>query len=155
MIRVRESGGVSSIAAIRVRESASVSTIAKISVREAGGLSTVYEAGGGGGSFTVSAIPLSPFGAAAINVNTTVTTETVSVTATGGVAPYTFAFFAVETEGVWTISVVADGVARFSRANVAPDDTWLGTFRCTVTDAAGREVDTPDITATVANYGRF
>jgi hypothetical protein len=155
MIRVHESGGVSSIATLRVRESAGLSTIAYMRVREATGVSTVFTAGGGAGSFNVNALPTTPFGGAASPSAVSVTTEVVTVTATGGVAPYTFAWVDIDGFSGWSIAVVGDGQARFTRAATGPGDSETNNFKCEVTDAAGRKVDSPTIAATVVNYGRF
>lgn len=154
MIRLRESGGVTAIGTVRLRESGGVSTIATIRLRESGGLAPVYYAAGSG-TFNVSANPLAPFGGAAYNAPSNVTTETVTVTASEGIAPYTYVWSLIAPDPAWTITVLAPGQAKFSREAVGPGESYAADFKCEVTDAAGRKVDTPAITATVFNYGNI
>lgn len=152
MSAVRDGSGASQIGAVHVREAGGTAEVAFVRVRDSSGLHVVYTIGDEG-DYSVVAIPLTPFGGAASAGDPAVTTELVTVTAEGGVSPYTFAFTQIDTGAGWTISVVGPGQARFTRGGVSPEDTYSATFKCTVTDAAGRKVDTPTITATVTNYG--
>ncbi|MEW9855933.1 hypothetical protein [Novosphingobium sp. M1R2S20] len=152
MIRVREASGALPIGVVRARGTSGLQAIATIRVRETDGLKTVYT-DAGPGTFNVSAIPLAPNGAVASSFTSNVTTEVVTVTATGGVEPYTFAFRQTDSATGWSISVVGNGQARFTRSSVGQGQTWQADFKCEVTDAAGRKIDTPTIQATVTNYG--
>lgn len=155
MISIRTTTGLKRIAAVRIRTSTGLKGVASVKIRTSTELREIYNQAPPGGAFEVNAIPLSPFGGAASNAAVTITTEVVSVTASGGVAPYTFAFRQTDAEPSWSISVVGDGQARFSRINVGPADSWTASFACEVTDGAGRKVDSQPITASVTNYGGF
>lgn len=153
MIHLRDSLGVYGIGSVRIRDASGVHAVAKISLRDAAGLSLVYQSGGGSGTFSVVTSPQAPFGGAAKSGSAVITTEVVTVTATGGVEPYTYEWAAAETDAAWTINVLGPGLARFTRIAVAAGDSWTADFTCSVTDSAGRKVDAPAISATVTNYG--
>ena len=92
--------------------------------------------GGGGGGLSATASPGSATGAVTnSSLFTVVTSNSVTVTATGGTAPYTYAWTRVSGDSAPTpSSYTAAGV--YWSASVGRDQERTATWRCTVTDAA-------------------
>ena len=76
-------------------------------------------------------------------------TNTVTVTPAGGAAPYTYAW--VRTSGTGAANFPTAAVTNFF-ATVPNFNTYVGFFRCTVTDAIGGTA-TVDVDATFINSG--
>lgn len=96
---------------------------------------------------SASASPQSVYGSVARNRPSAVTTNPTTVSVTGGVAPYSFAWAPVPS---WNISGVNSAMASFF-TDVSPDQEKSETFICTVTDAKG-VTTTASAFASVANY---
>ena len=92
--------------------------------------------GGGGSGLSAIASPGSATGAVTnSSLFTVVTSNSVTVTATGGTAPYTYAWTRVSGDSAPTpSSYTAAGV--YWSASVGRDQERTATWRCTVTDAA-------------------
>lgn len=158
MIYTRSASGLKATASLKLRDSGAVlRTIGTVRIRDAGNvLRTVWTAGGGGGGFTASAVPLSSYGGIAQGSTTTVYADAITVTPTGGAGPYTYAWALVSGDpGTWTFTAPAAQTSRVGRANVAPGTDYTHIVKCTVTDASGATADTPDITVTVENFGEL
>lgn len=158
MIYSRTSSGLKPSGNIRVRTASGLSAAANIRLRDATGLKVVWSATGpgspGGGAYAVTALPLTAGGYRARSGPTSVSTEAVTVTVSGGLEPYSYAWSLVSSGGgTWTIESPTSPSSRFTRAAVDVDTTWSATFKCTVTDARGFTAYSPNVEATVGNYG--
>lgn len=81
-----------------------------------------------------------------------VTTASVTITPTGGVAPYAHAWTQLGTSTLtWTIGTPAGATTSFTATNEPEGTSEVVTFKDTVTDAAGN-VATKIITATARHY---
>jgi hypothetical protein len=95
-----------------------------------------------------SASPASARGAVQSSVTVDVTTNSVSIVATGGAAPITYAW-TVQANSAGTaptITSASSASTTFRQASVAPDTLETATFRCVATDAVGQSV-TVDVPA--------
>lgn len=154
-VKVRTAAGLKTVAALKVRTGAGLKSIVTGKVRASDGLKTFFSSGGSG-AFTVSALPLVAFGGASSGLAVTVMTEYVSVTVTGGTAPYSYAWDQVgATAETWTIESIGSANTRFACSGVADGDSYIATFKCTVTDANGSTVDSANVEANVINYGSW
>jgi hypothetical protein len=137
-IRARDTGGtLRTLVRVRARdESGTLRTITRILVRDASNiLRTVWQ---GGISASLSSSSVTASGATSLIV-----TGSVTVTPSGGTAPYTYLWQAApyNTDGITVTSPTA-ATTTFRRNSCASGDTYLGNFFCTVSDAYGVTVDT-------------
>lgn len=150
MMLLRDGGGIDEIGAIVVRDGSGLSNIGTGLIRDGDSLETFFAPGSG---LTLDVTPVA-YGAAATNFATTVTTSTVTVTVTGGTAPYTFAWERTDDVlGDWSIASPTAQSTAFRKGLVSPGDNETAYFACTVTDANGNSATTIDVSAGVANYG--
>ena len=98
-------------------------------------------------SLTATASPDSVYGSVARNRPASVATNATTVSVTGGMAPYSFAWAA---DPDWIVSSPSSATTSFS-AIVSPDQEQSATFICTVTDAKGIAT-TASVFASVSNY---
>lgn len=91
-------------------------------------------------------VAISPTTASA--TGSTVTTNSVTATPTGGLGPFTYAWTLVSNSGVTSPAITSPSTAA-TRFTGSPTDGHSGTatFRCTVTDSLGT-VATADVEAT-------
>ncbi len=92
--------------------------------------------------------PDDAFGSVSTPVSTTATTNSVTATPTGGLAPYTYAW--VRLTGTGSANSATSAATTFS-ASVGPGDSLSGDFQCTVTDSAGGTA-TAAVTAIFVNF---
>lgn len=153
MIHPRETGGVSTVAAVRARGASTLDGVASVRVRDAGGLSTVWSAA----SLNPLVITVSPgnvYGSRVVNHQVAVTTEAVTVSVSGGQAPYTVVWDQVGSlEADWTILSPASFTTQFRRSAVFPGEAWSADFAATITDANGLTGTSDPVDAQVFNYG--
>lgn len=98
--------------------------------------------------------PPDAYGAGASNSEIGVTTTAVTVTVTGGRAPYTYLWALVGgPDPSWIITAPNAKTTAFRRFEMAPGDNFNTTVTCTVTDASGQSVETNPIAVTVENFG--
>lgn len=79
----------------------------------------------------------------------TIWSNAATVTASGGTAPYTYAWSKVSGDTL-TVESSTAASTRFGHSS-ATVGTWTGVYRCTVTDAASNTA-TVDVTATIDSY---
>lgn len=90
--------------------------------------------GAGGGLPGISVTPTVVDGTDAASRSTRVTSATATVTVSGGVAPYTYAWTGV---GDPMTATAPSSAASAFYATLNPQDEKTATWTCTVTDAAG------------------
>jgi len=153
MIQVRTASGLADLATVKVRDAGGLSAIAAVKVRTASGLDTVWS---GVGSTLAAVIAPTAFGGAAGSGSIAVSSEVVSVSVTGGKAPYTYLWSKVGApDANWTIPFATAFETRFTHAAVPAYDSRTAAFKCTVTDANGATVDSGDCDVSVENFGGY
>lgn len=116
------------------------------------GLAGGGSGGGGGGGLAVVVSPSSAYGARSQTGAVQVQTETVTATPTGGSGTYTYLWSKLSGDADWSIVTPTAAATRFKRLNVGELESWVATFKCTVSDG-GSSVDSAAVEATVTNYG--
>lgn len=93
-------------------------------------------------ALTASASPTSVSGSQSTPVggptSINITTNATTVTPVGGVAPYTYSWALIASNGAWQIGSASSATSNFTAPSVVRNGTRTGTFRCTVTDAIGQ-----------------
>lgn len=136
------------IARVRVRDSTNtLRTVSRIRMRDATNtLRTVWQAVS---SIVATATPVSSArtssGAAPSG---TVVSHAHTASASGGTAPYTYAWSYVSGDADMTPTAPALATTAFS-ATVFDNYTMVTTFKCTVSDSAGQVADTNTIEVTL------
>jgi hypothetical protein len=147
-IRVRDlSGTLQTVKRIRVRDADGVlRTIRRVRGRDTTGtLRTFWEA------LYVEVSPLTADGYIAGSTTQNVDTGSVLATATGGLAPYSYAWTAVGSSPyTWVISAPAAATTYFTAQSVPVGAVATNIFRVTVTDSLGA-VAAWDVYATARN----
>jgi len=140
-IKVRRDGAVQAITAMKVMVAGTLRTIRTVKAKQGGTLRTIATFVP---AMTASVSPTTATGADTSRFPKTVASNAVTVTPSGGAAPYTYA---------WTVIDTTLGSPSFSSASSAtvvvyqslsPDTDNSGTVRCTVTDAYS-QVATVDV----------
>lgn len=148
-IRKRDaSNTLRTITQLRKRDAGNtLRTIVRVRMRDAGNvLRTVYDTSGGT-AFAATATPTSVVGRTAGSGSTT--TNSTTVTPSGGTGPYTHAWSLIAHDHPTTpptINSPASATTTFSQANIGEDEIYTATFRDTVTDSAAHST-TVDVTA--------
>lgn len=133
---------------LRIRDAANtLRTITRVKMRDAGGIlrniQRIRMRDAGGTLRTVfigmSAVATSP--ANGTSASSPVTSLNSVVTVTGGVAPFTYIWDAIENSAGITIVSPSASATTF-RKSMPSADTVNGTFQCTVVDALGTVVTT-------------
>lgn len=138
-IRVRDSGGtLRTLTQIRARDSGgTLRTITRIRARDASNVLRIVWDTAGTSTFSVTVTPAA-IGGHSMGTGT-VTTGNVTASATGGTAPYTYAWAVVTYDHpstAPTASGPASATTGFIQTNVAPAEFFSATFRVTGTDSA-------------------
>lgn len=137
-LRVRDSGGtLRTITQLRARDAGNtLRTITRIRTRDASNtLRTVYDPAGAS-SLTATPDHSTRFGSC-FGTGTS-TTNSVTVTASGGTAPYSYAWTRVTSDHPTndpTANSPAAATTTFTQTNIGVAEGYTATFRCTVTDA--------------------
>lgn len=155
MIRVKTLTGIKAAAEVSIRDAAAaLKVVGNVWLRDAANVLKLAYSSTATGAFTVSASPLTAFGARTGSGGLAITSEQVTVTITGGAAPYTYVWTLVSAlSGTWTIQDSTSATARFTCAGVPVGDSYVAEFKCTVTDARGVSSDSATVTVTCTNYG--
>jgi len=99
------------------------------------------------GSLTVS---VSPSSLQKTDTAASITTATATVTATGGTAPYTYAWTRISGSTLISANSPAAAASTFTGSTLVSGTTYDATFRCTVTDSAGTPaVKTIDVAVSI------
>lgn len=102
-------------------------------------------------ALSATASPSDAYGATDAPGSPNVSTNAVTVTASGGRAPYTYSW--AKTDGD-TIAASAPSSATTAFVGSVPrNDSRQATFECTVTDAAGHSATSNAVFAIITNYG--
>ena len=138
-MKVNVGGSLKTVTAIKFNPGTGLKSVSRIKANIAGALKAA-------GSFytPLSGLVASPTSVSKTSLSPTVDTPNVTVTPTGGQAPFTYAWVRLSGDG----SVLSPTFAttQFREVFGSPD-TATGTFRCTVTDAYGSTA-TADVGAT-------
>ena len=150
MITLRTATGDKAISAMTLRTPTGDKGILRATLRTPTGDKVIFDSTSGG-PFTVEASPISAVGSGFVAGPVSVKTNTITVTATGGTAPYTYAWTRVSGPAGFNILSPTSNATRFAiTLDQGEDATAL--FRCTVTDARAR-TGTVDVEANASNYG--
>jgi hypothetical protein len=150
-IRMRDSAGtLRTISQLRMRDSAgTLRTITRVRMRDPNNvLRTVYDPSGAS-SFSASASDSFTVGFGV----STATTNSTTITPSGGTAPYSYAWTLTETSHETTdptATLPAAATTAFQQTNMDPGMIYTAQFRCTVTDSS-----TPALTTTVDVAANF
>lgn len=151
-ITALDAGGVSrTITTMKVLDGSTLRTIFRAKVMDADG-TTLRTVATFSPAMTASAFPIAIDGTAASSSSVPVTTNAVTITPSGGTAPYTYAHSVLAYAGGGAIgfSNISSANTTVTLVNVAPSDSEIATLRCTVTDAFGQTA-TADYDATFTN----
>lgn len=145
-LAVRNSAGALKDAAhVLVRDAgALLQDVAEVWLRTPSGLKLVW------GTFAVSLSALGRSAGYNSASAVSVTTQPVTVTASGAVGEVTYAWTQVSGDAGWTITDPADASTGFSHV-VGPLESAIGGFHCTVSDAAGHSAVSGTVAASVRN----
>lgn len=137
MITLRTPNGDKAAAAITLRTPNGDQVVSQMVLRTETGDVPIYTAGGGAG-LVVEANPIVVTGAAGSSGTPNVPTNTVTVTVSGGTAPYSYLWTEIPGDFDWSIGSPNAASTRFTALDVAAGDQYFTSFECTVTDARGR-----------------
>lgn len=153
MISILTADGGKNIAAISILTADGSKDIANASILTPDG-SLAFWSGAGGGAFPVTINPDPAYGAVAQLGGPTVTTQPVTASPGGGLAPYSYAWEKLVGSSDWSILAPTAQSTAFRCTGVTPGEDFTANFQVTVTDARGRS-STASVLATVSNYGRL
>lgn len=105
----------------------------------------------GAGPLIASASPDTTYGNGGGFGVKTVTTDTSTVSVSGGSPPYTYAWSRISGATVFNPTAASAATSAFSRTSLPVGGNDTATFICTVTDALGRTAVTNSVIATVEN----
>lgn len=151
MITVRTPSGDKGAAALTLRTPSGDVGIARMTLRTPSGDELIFD-GTAASALTVTASPFSATGSGASAADIDITTSLVTVSATGGTEPYTYAWADLGGDGTWSIQFPAAASTRFTAQDVPGGALYTRTFECTATDARGR-TGSVIVGATAYNFG--
>ena len=151
MITLRTPTGDKVATAITLRTPNGDEAVSRMVLRTETGDVPIYIAGGGAG-LVVEANPISVTGAAGSSGTPDVTTNTTTVTVSGGTAPYSYLWTEIPGDFSWLIGSPNSASTRFTALSVSVDDDYFTSFECTVTDARGHTCSVI-VEANVFNFG--
>lgn len=111
-------------------------------------LTTSGLAGGGGGGPAL-AVSLNTTIASKSGLLSTLTTNVVTGTPSGGTAPYTYSWAVTTSDGIFAVSPTASSTA-FRKLDADEDQDYVGTAKLTVTDAAADVVVSATVSITIS-----
>lgn len=143
-IALRQSGVTRPVVAAHFRHDGATKAVLRAWIRQSGALKKIFDEMSGALS------PGSVFGYATSKGIVTVSTNSVTATVTGGVAPVTYAWAAVGSASGWTILNPSGATTNFSVSCSAGADK-IASFQCTITDAVGQSVLAGPVSAECIN----
>jgi len=152
MITLRTPSGDKAIAAMTLRTPTGDKGIARATLRTPSGDKVVFDSALIA-SLTVDVSPISAVGSGFANEPIFVTTNSVTATATGGTAPYSFAWSFVSGSTALNALSPASDTTRF-RATLNQGELADGFFEVTATDLRGR-TGTVIVPVSCYNFGSF
>jgi hypothetical protein len=146
-VRVRHGGAARLLTSVKAKHLGSLRTIRTIKVMNNGVLRTVYSAAS---SLSASADDST---VVAISEDATISTQTVTITPSGGQAPYNYSWAVTSFTGspTPTISSASFASTYFTQTGVSASDSAV--FTCTVTDNLGDEVEVAVNVTFIRNSG--
>lgn len=149
-IKVAVDGELKPIVRIQVMADGALKVVRRVMVYENDQWREVFTAYPVGG-FTATPSPNPVSGSRSINSVISVRTAPVTVTASGGAAPYSYAWS--QTGGqTCSISDPSSPTTTFAMP-LGPESDEMAFFRCTVTDSLGSKVHVP-VTGHFVNHGK-
>lgn len=153
MITVRTPTGDKGVAALTVRTPTGDKGAARMTLRTASGDKVIFDSAGMA-ALTVDAAPINAVGSGSSAADIDVTTNEVTATASGGTAPYTYAWTELGGSGSWAILSPSSATTRFRAYDVTDGGLVASNFECTATDSRGR-TGSVIVTAEAYNFGGF
>jgi len=150
MIAVQTPFGAGTIGSVSVRTPSGDAVVARGAILTPTGSKDFYTSGGAGG-LAVDVSPPFASGSSFTPAPVFVTTNTVTAAATGGTAPYTYAWTRISGASGFNALSASEAATRF-RITLDADEGADAVFRVTATDARGR-TGTFDVSASAYNYG--
>lgn len=141
-VKIQDAGTLRTITGLKVRVGGVTRTIRQIKVMDGGTLRTVATFSSAL-SVSISTV------AEAIGSSSSLTTNSVTATPSGGTAPYTYAWTLVTNGGRNASTAGSPSLAttNFTKTGLVPTDVVTDVWRVTATDSFGQTA-TADVTAT-------
>lgn len=152
MIRVQTPDGPKNFLLRGIQSTRGKCAVSKVSVLTPDGDKVVWDLSLSGGGFQLTAFPQRVQGAGASNYPIAVTTILTEITPEGESGSINYQWEKLSGDDLWEIERVNASFTRFTASSVNAETVQTATFRCTATDAVGREA-TVDVDATAQNYG--
>jgi hypothetical protein len=150
-VQVRKGGTWRTITSAKVFASGAWRDVIAIKVYKAG-WRTVFtgSSSGGGGSASLS-LNLSTTSLSAVGNSSVLTTGSVTVTPTGGLAPYTYrwSFTVVDGNATWDIDSETTATTTVTGSGLTPNITAHATAHVVVTDSNGVTATSDDVAITL------
>lgn len=138
MIGIQVGSDKVGIGAVSIRTPAGNVNIARVSMLTPDGDFVLFDSAVSSGALTLQADPPTAVGAEGSNASSSVETNTVTITPSGGTPPYTYSWTQNGSDPDWVIRSPLSRTTRFERLSVVPGAVESATFTCTVTDDRGR-----------------
>lgn len=150
MSGIRDTSTLRALSKARLRDSGNVlREAAKVRVRDAGNVLRLLS---GVGEMIAVADPSAVYGYGSSKGSIRATTNSATVTVTGGTPPYSYSW---PTSAGWGAIATTSATTSFRSPSIAAGGESSEEFACTVTDALGNVAVSNTVTATAYNDGGF